>query len=80
MKILTTKAFWADALERAINTAIQTVTAGSLVGATNIASIDWKTSLAAAGFAAAASLLTSVGSALGQPNSVSPASVVPPGL
>lgn len=79
MKILATKAFWADAFERAIKTLIQTVTAAVVVGQTGI-SFPGKTALIAAGVAAIASLLTSIGSALGQTNSVSPASIVPPGL
>ena len=79
MRTLTTKAFWADALERAIKTLIQTVTAAVVVGATGV-SFPGKTALIAAGVAAVASLLTSIGSALGQTNAVSPASLVPPGL
>ena len=79
MKSLTTKAFWADAVERAIKTFIQLITAAIVVGQTGI-SFPGKTAVIAAGVAAVASLLTSIGSALGQPNAVSPASLVPPGL
>ena len=79
MRILTTKAFWADACERAIKTLIQAVTAALVVGSTGV-SFPGRTALLAAGVAAVASILTSIGSALGQTNSVSPASIVPPGL
>lgn len=77
MKTLTTKRFWLDALERAIKTLIQTAVAVSGLGATNVLSIDWKATLAAAATAAGMSLLTSVVSVL-QSDSLSPASLVPP--
>ena len=79
MSVLFTARFWTDALERALKTFAQSFVA--VAGASTIA--DWGTSwlgwLAGAGLAALMSLLTSIGS-LTQPNSISPASIVPPGL
>jgi hypothetical protein len=75
---LTTRRFWADAFERALKTLLQTFLALSgLAAATDLASVSWQAAAAAAGIAAATSLLTSVVSVL-QDNSISPASLVPP--
>lgn len=79
MKTLATKAFWADALERAVKTLIQAVTASIVVNA-GVIELPTHAVLIGAAVAAGVSLVTSVASALGQPNSVSPASIVPPGL
>jgi len=79
MKILTTKAFWADALERAIKTLIQAVTASIVVNA-GVVTLPTHAVVIGALVAAGLSIVTSVASALGQPNSVSAASLVPPGL
>jgi len=79
MKILATKAFWADALERAIKTLIQAVTASIVVNA-GVVTLPTHAVVIGALVAAGLSIVTSVASALGQPNSISGASLVPPGL
>ena len=66
-----TRQFWLDAAERAVKTFAQTFLAVVGGGAT-VASVGWKQNLTAAGFAAALSLLTSVGSAkVGTPGTAS---------
>ena len=80
MKALATKRFWFDALERALKTLIQTFLALSgLAAATDLASISWQAAGTAAGIAAGTSVLTSMLSVL-QSDSISPASIVPPGV
>ena len=79
MSRLFTRAFWADAAERAIKTAAQVAILAIGQGVTvDLFSADWRnvTGLAAGG--AALSLLSSIASA--RVPGMSPASVVPPGL
>jgi len=78
MKTLTTKAFWADALERAVKTLIQAVTASIVVNA-GVVTLPTHAVVIGALVAAGLSIVTSVASVL-QPNSISGASIVPPGL
>lgn len=70
--ILTTKLFWADALERAIKTVSQTLLSLWLIGdvAFNLLTVDWKSAFGVAGGAAVISILMSIASA-GSGNSAS---------
>ena len=77
--ILLTARFWADAIERAVKTIAQTAAASAIVGATDIASVPWPAIASASALAGLVSLLTSIASAK-VPDSISPASIVPPGL
>ena len=79
MTVLTTTRFWADALERAVKTFAQALVATLTAGAVTPASIPWAAAVTGAGMAAAISLLTSVASAQAT-NTISPASIIPPGL
>lgn len=63
MSALTTKAFWFDALERAVKTAAQTATVALGAGAVDLLSVPWQATLSISGGAAVLSLLTSIGSA-----------------
>lgn len=63
MSVLTTKAFWGAALERAVKTFAQSVLAVVGIAGVTPADIDWKQALAVGGLGALASLLTSVVSA-----------------
>ena len=75
---LVSRRFLADALERALKTFLQTFLALSgLAAATDIADVSWQAALMASGIAAGTSVITSALSVL-QPDSISPASVVPP--
>ena len=75
---LTTRRFWADALERCLKTFLQTFLALSgLAAATDLASVSWEAAVTASGIAAGTSVLTSILSIL-QADSISPASLVPP--
>jgi hypothetical protein len=77
--VLLTARFWADAVERAVKTAAQTALATGVVGATDVASISWPALVSASAVGALASILTSIASA-GVTDTISPASIVPPGL
>ena len=77
--VLLTARVWADAVERAVKTAAQTALAAGVVGATDVASISWAALVSASAVGALASLLTSIASA-GVKDTISPASIVPPGL
>lgn len=57
-----TKKFWAAALERAVKTTAQTLTAALVVGGADLLSVGWKQALVTAGLAGLGSLLTSIGS------------------
>jgi hypothetical protein len=63
MSVLTTGAFWAAALERAVKTAAQSLLLVLGVGAATPADIDWKEALLGAGMGFLLSLLTSIASA-----------------
>lgn len=63
MSVLTTKAFWGAAIERAVKTFAQSVLAVVGIAGVTPADIDWKQALAVGGLGALASLLTSVVSA-----------------
>ena len=63
MSVLTTKEFWAAAIERAVRTFAQSVLAVVGIAGVTPADIDWKQALAVGGLGALASLLTSVASA-----------------
>lgn len=67
-----TRAFWADAAERAVKTFAQTVLAVFGVGALDVLHADWGNALSLAAGATVLSLLTSVGSsAVHDPESAS---------
>ncbi len=59
MSKLTSKAFWADAAERAIKTFCQSAVA-LIPTAVVISAVDWKTVIGTAALAAVISVLTSV--------------------
>lgn len=79
MSRLFTRAFWADAAERAIKTAAQVAVLAIGQGVTvDLFSADWRNVAGLALGGAALSLLSSIASA--RVPGMSPASVVPPGL
>lgn len=79
MSRLFTRAFWADAAERAIKTAAQVAILAIGQGVTvDLFSADWRNVAGLALGGAVLSLLTSIASA--RVPGMSPASVVPPGL
>jgi r1t holin len=55
-----TRAFFVDALERALRTAAQALIGVFAAGATGVLDVDWRAAGSAAGLAALVSLLTSV--------------------
>ena len=59
---ITSKTFWADAIERAIKTAAQAAIAIAGTDLAGILEVDWVQLVSAAGLAAVLSLLTSVSS------------------
>lgn len=63
MSVLTTGAFWAASIERAIKTFAQSIVAVIGVAGVTPADVDWKQLLAVGGIAAGVSLLTSIVSA-----------------
>jgi hypothetical protein len=77
-RALFTRAFWADAGERAIKTAAQTSLTFFTLSATPHLDASWQTVGAAAGLGALFSVLSSLASAPAP--GMSPASLVPPGL
>ena len=79
MSRLYTRAFWADAAERAIKTAAQVAIVAIGQGVTvDLFAADWRNVAGLALGGAALSLLSSIASA--RVPGMSPASVVPPGL
>lgn len=56
----TTKAFWADAVERAVRTIAQAALALLTTNGTTLTNLDWVALLSAAGLAGLISLLTSI--------------------
>lgn len=66
-----TKSFWAQALERAIKTAAQAALALLTANQTGLLDVDWTAVASVAGLAAVASVLTSLVSFGGQPDSPS---------
>ena len=76
---LFTRAFWADAAERAIKTAAQVAILAIGQGVTvDLFSADWRNVAGLAAGGAVLSLLSSIASV--RAPGMSPASVVPPGL
>lgn len=64
MSVLTTKVFWADAIERCIKTIAQTMVALlTASGVLGLLDVNWVTLLSVSGLAGLISLLTSVASA-----------------
>lgn len=62
MSFLTTKLFWADALERSIKTFAQAAVALLTAGAAGLLAVDWVQLLSVSGLAAVVSILTSIAS------------------
>nr|DAV09906.1 MAG TPA: holin [Caudoviricetes sp.] len=60
MSALTSKSFWADAIERAVRTVAQSLLALLTVNGISLYTIDWEKMLSAAVLAGAISLLTSI--------------------
>lgn len=60
MSVLTSKAFWADAIERAVRTVAQSTLALLTVDGANIYNLNWSGIVSAALLAGLISLLTSV--------------------
>nr|DAE84611.1 MAG TPA: hypothetical protein [Bacteriophage sp.] len=60
MSALTSKSFWADAIERAVRTVAQSLLALLTVNGISLYTIDWGKMLSAAVLAGAISLLTSI--------------------
>lgn len=78
-RVLFTRAFWLDAIERALKSAAQgaMLAAGQDVVSVDLFAADWRNVAGMAAGMAALSILTSVASA-GSPG-LSPASIAPPG-
>jgi len=78
-RVLFTRAFWLDAIERALKSAAQgaMLAAGQDVASVDLFAADWRNVAGMAAGMAALSILTSVASA-GSPG-LSPASIAPPG-
>ncbi len=78
-RVLFSRTFWLDAIERALKSAAQgaMLAAGQDVISVDLFSADWRNVAGMAAGMAALSILTSVASA-GSPG-VSPASLLPPG-
>lgn len=76
MKQYSSRAFWYDALERAIKTGAQVLVALIGTGSLGILQVDWLNALSVTALAVIVSVLTSIASA-GTADTVSPASTVP---
>lgn len=76
MKQYFSRAFWYDALERAIKTGAQVLVALIGTGSLGILQVDWLNTLSVTALAVIVSVLTSIASA-GTADTVSPASTVP---
>lgn len=57
---LSSKSFWADAIERAVRTVAQAALSILTINGTNLLNADWKGLLSAAGLAGVISILMSV--------------------